>query len=557
MSNLVYVFILLILLSIIIGISLQNLMVNDISELKWIQRFNLDNGIILFITILYNNFIFIFSLFSFILCGLNTICFLYSRMDSISNSIDCSNINIFRIKFIYKICMLISFYLYILFLTIYLDIYEVTSFLSTIDYGYILFIFFIYILFIWMLLIIISNIYIFYNIFIFNYHVIVFILSITSFTFIFYKKIITIVYNFTIIYTKVYIVIILILYYGIIFLSYIYNTPKSTLYVIYCNMLNNLDNACWYGINTISYIVNSIMLFGFIFYYSINFILYIIISILSDVVVLYQVNYNMVDFLFLIVINLIIILINIHVDLYWITNISFILPSVITSILSYIIIVFYLVFMRWYIASLIQSILINIKMSYGSKEIESIILFFDQSIILYTGIINAIILGIIIIIKNWYLRKGVCNNYIYNIKIEIIWTILPILFVIIIVLHSITVIYNLEINKGTNHHYINIVGNQWYWIYNNIESRISNLGRIILVDQPLYIKANTNVHLIVSSLDVIHSFALPSLGIKIDAIPGRISNVNINGLTHGLYVGYCSELCGSGHAFMPINLIVY
>jgi hypothetical protein len=72
MSNLVYVFILLILLSIIIGISLQNLMVNDISELKWIQRFNLDNGIILFITILYNNFIFIFSLFSFILCGLNS-----------------------------------------------------------------------------------------------------------------------------------------------------------------------------------------------------------------------------------------------------------------------------------------------------------------------------------------------------------------------------------------------------------------------------------------------------------------------------------------------------
>ena len=128
---------------------------------------------------------------------------------------------------------------------------------------------------------------------------------------------------------------------------------------------------------------------------------------------------------------------------------------------------------------------------------------------------------------------------------------------IIIVLHSISVIYNLEINKGTNNKYINIIGNQWYWIYNNIESRIGNFGRIILVDQPLYIKANNNVHLIISSLDVIHSFSLPTLGIKIDAIPGRISNVSINGLTKGLYVGYCSELCGSGHAFMPINLIVY
>ena len=196
-------------------------------------------------------------------------------------------------------------------------------------------------------------------------------------------------------------------------------------------------------------------------------------------------------------------------------------------------------------------------MTYGNREIESIILFFDQSVILYTSIINALIVGIMIIIYKWYNRKGVCSQYIYNINIEIIWTILPILFLIIIVLHSITVIYNVEINKGSNSQYISIIGNQWYWIYNNIESRISSLNRIILVDQPLYIKQNNNTHLIVSSLDVIHSFALPTLGIKVDAIPGRISNVNINGLTQGLYVGYCSELCGSGHAFMPINLIVY
>ena len=147
----------------------------------------------------------------------------------------------------------------------------------------------------------------------------------------------------------------------------------------------------------------------------------------------------------------------------------------------------------------------------------------------------------LIVIKNWYIRKGICKEYIYNIKVEIIWTILPILFILIIVLHSITVIYNLEINKGHNNHFINIIGNQWYWIYDSIESRISNLNRIILVDQPLYIKSNNNIHLIISSLDVIHSFSLPTLGIKIDAIPGRISNININGLIKGLYVGYCSE----------------
>lgn len=196
-------------------------------------------------------------------------------------------------------------------------------------------------------------------------------------------------------------------------------------------------------------------------------------------------------------------------------------------------------------------------MSYGNREIESIILFFDQTIILYTSIINALIVGIIRVIYNWYLRKGVCNSYIYNIKVEVIWTLLPIIFIIVIVLHSITTIYNVEIHKGSNSKYISVIGNQWYWIYNNIESRISSLGRIILVDQPLYVKYNTNTQLTISSLDVIHSFSLPTLGIKVDAIPGRINTITLNGLTKGLYVGYCSELCGSGHAFMPINLIVY
>ena len=77
-------------------------------------------------------------------------------------------------------------------------------------------------------------------------------------------------------------------------------------------------------------------------------------------------------------------------------------------------------------------------------------LFFDQSVILYVSMINAFIIGIIRVIRNWYTRQGICTEYIYNIKIELIWTILPILFLIIIVIHSITVIYNLEINKSSN-----------------------------------------------------------------------------------------------------------
>lgn len=196
-------------------------------------------------------------------------------------------------------------------------------------------------------------------------------------------------------------------------------------------------------------------------------------------------------------------------------------------------------------------------MRYGNREIEAVILYFDQTVVLYVSIVNALIIGNMIILYKWYTRKGVCKEYIYNISVEVIWTILPIVFIMIILLHSISLIYNNEINKGISSKYVHIIGNQWYWIYNNIESRISNLGRLILVDQPLFLSKNTNYNLIINSLDVIHSFSLPTLGIKVDAIPGRISNVNLNVLTSGLYVGYCSELCGSGHAFMPINVIVY
>lgn len=196
-------------------------------------------------------------------------------------------------------------------------------------------------------------------------------------------------------------------------------------------------------------------------------------------------------------------------------------------------------------------------MQITNNNINSIINYFDQSIILYTSIINAIIVGMIIIMYKWYNRQEVCNFYIYNILIETIWTILPILFIIIMLLHSIRTIYINEINRGSSTSYYNIIGNQWYWIYNSIESRISTISRLIYVDQPLFIHSNTCTTLLITSLDVIHSFSLPVLGIKVDAIPGRINSVTISSICPGLYIGYCSELCGSGHGFMPINVIVY
>ena len=81
--------------------------------------------------------------------------------------------------------------------------------------------------------------------------------------------------------------------------------------------------------------------------------------------------------------------------------------------------------------------------------------------------------------------------------------------------------------------------------------------RVTTVDQPVYIGTNVAVQVGVTSVDVIHCWSVPGLGIKLDGIPGRMSMVGMQGLTPGVYSGYCAELCGSGHAFMPIQVVVY
>merc|ERR1711965_49611 len=129
----------------------------------------------------------------------------------------------------------------------------------------------------------------------------------------------------------------------------------------------------------------------------------------------------------------------------------------------------------------------------------------------------------------------------------------PILFLLITVLHSLSVLYGLELERGISSSYGKVTGNQWYWTYiqptsgtDNIidrpyvESRlvqshnlIEGASRLILVDQPLFLPQNTSISLEINSIDV---------------IPGRNSHVSLTGLTKGFYIGFCSELCGSGHA---------
>lgn len=181
----------------------------------------------------------------------------------------------------------------------------------------------------------------------------------------------------------------------------------------------------------------------------------------------------------------------------------------------------------------------------------------NDKIILVITII--IIITILISIKK---KKNLLNKIIIeNQNLEIIWTLFPILIILIISYISIIVLYiNREIKSNILS--IKITGNQWFWNYSYININIKFNSYILIkhkfrfnlidTDFKLIVPFNIQVMLIVSSIDVIHSWTIPSLNIKIDAIPGQVNNssIKINKIT--IIFGQCSEICGINHRFIPI-----
>nr|AML25860.1 cytochrome c oxidase subunit II [Staphylinidae sp. BMNH 1274173] len=151
--------------------------------------------------------------------------------------------------------------------------------------------------------------------------------------------------------------------------------------------------------------------------------------------------------------------------------------------------------------------------------------------------------------------------------IELIWTILPAGTLIFIALPSLRLLYLLdEINNPLIT--IKTIGHQWYWSYEytdfkNIEfdsymipiNEMNNFNfRLLDVDNRISIPFNSQIRMLVSAADVIHSWTIPSLSVKIDATPGRLNQTNFFSNRTGIFFGQCSEICGANHSFMPIVL---
>nr|AYR05150.1 cytochrome c oxidase subunit 2 [Macratriinae sp. 2 ACP-2013] len=181
-----------------------------------------------------------------------------------------------------------------------------------------------------------------------------------------------------------------------------------------------------------------------------------------------------------------------------------------------------------------------------------------------------LVLVIITILVGQMLSGLFFNKYIHRYLlegqlIEIIWTILPAITLIFIALPSLRLIYILD---ETNNPAISIktIGHQWYWSYEysdfkNIEFDsymipVNEMNphsfRLLDVDNRITIPFNSQIRMLVTAADVIHSWTIPSMGVKIDATPGRLNQVSFTSNRPGLFFGQCSEICGANHSFMPI-----
>nr|AOY39424.1 cytochrome c oxidase subunit 2 [Disteniidae sp. BMNH 899837] len=149
--------------------------------------------------------------------------------------------------------------------------------------------------------------------------------------------------------------------------------------------------------------------------------------------------------------------------------------------------------------------------------------------------------------------------------LEIIWTILPAVTLIFIALPSLRLIYILD-EASNSILTIKTIGHQWYWSYEYSDFKqvefdsymipIKDMNsfnfRLLDVDNRVTIPFKSQIRMLITAADVIHSWTIPSLGVKIDATPGRLNQVNFFISRPGLFFGQCSEICGANHSFMPI-----
>jgi cytochrome c oxidase subunit II len=196
--------------------------------------------------------------------------------------------------------------------------------------------------------------------------------------------------------------------------------------------------------------------------------------------------------------------------------------------------------------------------------------FHDYLLYVITAIAAFVLALLIIVMVRFNARANpVPSRTTHNTTVEVLWTLIPVIILAAIAIPSFKLLF-LELNVPAADLTIKATGKQWYWTYSYPDNgkfefdslmlkdadRKDDQPRLLAVNNEVVVPVNKTVRVQVIGAEVIHSFTVPSFGIRIDAVPGRLNETWFKATREGMYYGQCSELCGKDHAFMPIMVRV-
>nr|QGZ09934.1 cytochrome c oxidase subunit 2 [Eisenia nordenskioldi nordenskioldi] len=197
----------------------------------------------------------------------------------------------------------------------------------------------------------------------------------------------------------------------------------------------------------------------------------------------------------------------------------------------------------------------------ASSVMLQLISFHDHTLLVLTLVLTVVGYALLALMFNKHL-----NRYILEAQtVETVWTILPALILLVLALPSLRILYITdEISQPSLT--VKTIGHQWYWSYEytdflNVEMDSYMLStsdlmpgdyRLLEVDNRMVIPMQLEIRMLITAADVIHSWTVPALGVKVDAVPGRLNQIGFTTSQPGIFYGQCSEICGANHSFMPI-----
>jgi cytochrome c oxidase subunit 2 len=205
----------------------------------------------------------------------------------------------------------------------------------------------------------------------------------------------------------------------------------------------------------------------------------------------------------------------------------------------------------------------------AAPTMDDIVWFHDLLLWIITGITIFVLALLLIIIVKFNARANpVPSRTTHNTLLEVLWTVIPVVILVVIAIPSFRILF-VQLNLPPAEVTVKATGKQWYWSYSYPDAKFEfdslmlkenerkpEQPRLLAVDNEMVVPVNKVVRVQVIGADVIHAFAVPSFGVKIDAIPGRLNETWFKATREGVYYGQCSELCGKDHAFMPISVRV-